>query len=267
MPCTKCGLQLGADALFCQRCGQPVAEATAAPSAATTPAQETPEPPAPAATSEPPDAAEPPSPFDTPAHPYGAEPPSPFATPAQPYGAEPPSPYATPAQPYGAPQPPAPGTWPPPPPYGQAPPPPGPHQLGYGQPPWTQPVPPEATNKLSTAAFICGGLAVLFLPIILGRGHHLRQPREEAQGNPSRCRDGRGHHRYRPGFDLRLLGAAALCLWLVGRQIMRPDGRPVPDGAGVATPPCLSSYFLICRARRGGPRLPSWRTYVDRHAA
>jgi hypothetical protein len=29
-------------------------------------------------------------------------------------------------------------------------------------------VPPEATNKLSTAAFICGGLAVLFLPIILG---------------------------------------------------------------------------------------------------
>jgi hypothetical protein len=31
-----------------------------------------------------------------------------------------------------------------------------------------QPVPPEATNKLSTAAFICGGLAVLFLPILLG---------------------------------------------------------------------------------------------------
>jgi hypothetical protein len=29
-------------------------------------------------------------------------------------------------------------------------------------------VPPEATNKLSTAAFICGGLAVLILPIILG---------------------------------------------------------------------------------------------------
>ena len=153
MPCTKCGLQLGADARLCHRCGQPVAEATAAPTAATPPAQVTPEPPAPSA---------------TPAQPYGAESPSPFATPAQPYGVEPPSPYATPAQPYGAPQPPAPGTWPPPPPHGQAPPPPGPHQLGYGQPPWTQPVPPEASNKLSTAAFICGGLAVLFLPIILG---------------------------------------------------------------------------------------------------
>lgn len=168
MPCTKCGLQLGPDARFCQRCGQPVAEATAAPSAPTPPAQETPEPPAPSATPEQPDAAPPPSPFDTPAHPYGAEPPTPFATPAQPYGAGQPSPYATPAQAYGAPLPPAPGTWPPPPPYGQAPPPPGPHDLGYGQPPWTQPVPPEATNKLSTAAFICGGLAVLFLPIILG---------------------------------------------------------------------------------------------------
>ena len=167
MPCTKCGLQLGDDARFCKRCGQPVAQATAA--SAATPAQPyAAEPPSPFATPAQPYGAEPPSPFATPAQPYGSEPPSPFATPAQPYGAEPPSPYATPAHPYGAPQPPAPGTWPPPPPYGQAPPPPGQHQVGYGQPPWTQPVPPEASNKLSTAAFICGGLAVLFLPIILG---------------------------------------------------------------------------------------------------
>jgi hypothetical protein len=115
MPCTQCGLQLGADARFCPRCGQPVAQAS-------------------------------------------AEPVSPYATPAQPYGESSPA----------GPRPPAPGTWPPPPPYGQEPPPAGPQQLGYGQPPWMQPVPPETTNKLSTAAFICGGAAVLFLPIVLG---------------------------------------------------------------------------------------------------
>jgi hypothetical protein len=143
MPCTQCGLQLGADARFCPRCGQPVAQATAAPWAATRPAPMSPEPASPYATPAPPPAG-PASPYDTPATPY-----------TNPSSAVPPPP-------------PAPGTWPPPPPYGQVPPPPGQHQMGYGQPPWLQPVPPAATNKLSTAAFICGGLAVLVLPIIFG---------------------------------------------------------------------------------------------------
>ena len=40
--------------------------------------------------------------------------------------------------------------------------------MGYGAPPWQQPVPSSETNKLSTAAFICGGIAVLIVPILVG---------------------------------------------------------------------------------------------------
>jgi hypothetical protein len=50
-------------------------------------------------------------------------------------------------------------------------------------------VPPEATNKLSTAAFICGGLAVLFLPIILGPAAmicaHRAKKRQESRARPA----------------------------------------------------------------------------------
>jgi zinc-ribbon domain len=133
MPCTRCGFQLSADSSFCPRCGQPVARASVPAAQPAPPAWQA----------------------SAPAPPYAA--PSP-AVPQQPYG--------QPPVPGGWPPPPAAGAWPPPPPYGQQPPGPGP--IGYGAPPWLQPVPQSATNRLSTAAFICGGIAVLFLPIVIG---------------------------------------------------------------------------------------------------